>query len=133
MAYAGRGERAVTVIVDGNNHKIVSPTTGKPVIIQTMITDNIVTIAKCREITKKIIGAGHIPQNLRFMLSIYDDGGKFDFDADVPPDCLLNKYATYNVKHDELIIFDNDEAVYANTAGNICRDRAVIADCMGDC
>jgi hypothetical protein len=131
MTYPGQGERAVTVIVDGNNHNIVSPTTGKPVVIQTIITDNIVTLAKCREITKKIIDVGHTPKYLRFILSIYDNTD--DIDMDVPPTCLLNKSATYNVKHDELIIYDNGEAVYANTGGIICRDKAAIADCMGDC
>jgi hypothetical protein len=126
---AGMGTRLVTVIVDGNNHNL--QINGKRAIVQTEITNNIVTLAKCQEITEKIRRAGHEPKKLDFLLSIWTETPGNEY-GDFPEECLLNKEARYFVTENRLEIWENNELIYENNNGLICRDRVALADCYND-
>ena len=118
-------ERTVTVIVDGNNHNI--QVNGKNVIFQTKITNNVVTLTKCQEVTELVRKYGHEPKKLVFLLQIFeepDDEGYAPY--------ILNKEARYFVRQNRLEIWLNNELVYENNDGIICDDPVALADCYND-
>jgi len=121
------GTRMVTVIVDGNNHNLTID--GKRAIVQTEITDNIVTIEKCQEVTEKIKAAGHNPEKLKFMLSIYTES-KDNECGDFPEECLLDRKVIYYPKSNCMRIWENGYPVYENCDGIICEDEVALADCL---
>jgi hypothetical protein len=126
---AGMGTRVVTVVVDGNNHNLTK--NGKRAIVQTEITDNIVTLAKCKEVSDKIREYGHNPTKLWFVLSIYTETPGNEC-MDFPEECLLDKEVYYFVKENRMEIWEKKELVYENNDGVICTDRAALADCYND-
>lgn len=97
------GKRSVFVIVDGNNNNLPKP-------IQIEITDNIVTIEKCRDIVEKIKELGHAPQKIEIYLNIYTQT-KGNECGDFPEECLLNKQIKYFPKEDYLQIWENHKLV----------------------
>ena len=123
----GKGERLVTVIVDGNNHNLMH--NGKPVGIKTKITDNIVTLEKCQEVAENIRKMGHEPKKLFFMLKIFTETPGNDC-GDFPEECLLNKDAYYYVESNCLRIWEYGMPVYQNCGGDICTDEVALADCL---
>lgn len=121
------GKRMVTVIVDGNNHNLMI--NGKRAIVQTEITDNIVTIEKCQEVTEKIKVAGHNPEKLEFPLYIYTQS-KDNECGDFPEECLLNRKVVYYPKTNCMRIWEKGEPVFENYNGVICDDRVALMDCL---
>ena len=128
-SYPGKGTRLVPVIIDGNNHNITKD--GKPVCIKTEITDNIVTLAKCQEITAKIKALGHNPKNLKFLLSIYTETPGNEY-GDMPEECLLDKTVCYYPAKNLLRVWGKGMPVYENYDGLICNDPVALADCLYD-
>lgn len=126
MNFPGKGERLVTVIVDGNNHNMIAPD-GKRVIIQTKITDNIVTMDKCKEITANIQKLGHKPKKLEFVLDIYAElNTEHEYFTGIP--YLLQKTVKYNVELNRLSVWQNGKLVYVNDNGVVCNDNVALAD-----
>jgi hypothetical protein len=121
------GKRMVTVIVDGNRHNLMVD--GKRAIVQTEITDNIVTIEKCQEVTENIKKVGHDPEKLEFMLYIYTKS-KDNECGDFPEECLLDRKVVYYPKTNCMQIWEKGEPVYENFNGVICDDRVALMDCL---
>jgi len=121
------GKRMVTVIVDGNRHNLMID--GKRAIVQTEITDNIVTIEKCQEVTENIKKVGHDPEELMFSLYIFTKS-KDNECSDFPEECLLNREVRYYPKTNCMQIWEHDEPIYENYNGVICEDRDALTDCL---
>ena len=111
--------KTVTVIVDGNNHNLQGQN-GSRAIIETNVENNTVTIEKCREVAKNVEGFGHKARLLEFLLSEFDDDGRY----------TLNKKAVYHIEEDRLVVWENGVPVYEDHSGTICDDAATLADCL---
>ncbi|MBV6717190.1 hypothetical protein KV564_26500 [Paenibacillus chitinolyticus] len=114
------------VIVDGNNHDLKNAE-GKNLIIQTEVTDNIVTLEKCRQLAEKIKQLGHVPKVLKIDLCIFGKRPEYE-KWDYPQECLFDKVATYHVQDNHLLIREKGELVYSNDNGVICKDKIALAD-----
>lgn len=132
----GMGKRQVTVIVDGNSgewvsalHKkgMVSPD-GALTMIRTEITDNIVTLEKLKGIADYIKSEfDYVPKKLTISLSLWDaPAGEVDIDGTFVQ--LIDKDVYYDVSRNHMLIWQDDEPVYENNNGVVCRDRIALAD-----
>lgn len=121
-----KGDREVVVHLDGNCTKLI--VNDKEIMCKTIITDNIVTIEKCRKIIKKLNNMNCFPKVISFDLSVYTETEGNEC-GDFPEKCLLNKKVYYTVDKDKLLIWKDGKPVYENNHGVICNDPVTLADC----
>lgn len=116
------GKRFATVIIDNNNNNLPKP-------VKTEVINNDVTLAKCKELCENIGKFGHEAKSLIIDLSVYTST-KGNECYDFAEECLSNKRAHYNVVDNTLTIWEDGIPVLQDVNGEICTDKAVLADCL---
>lgn len=111
---AGKGEREVVIMVDGNRHKLSRD--GERIIFKTKVTDNFVSIEQCKKIVEKIKEEyNYQPKKLEFLLSLFTETPNNN--GEVGEHYLLNKRVVYDVAFNVLDVYIDDKHVYQNYDG----------------